>query len=173
MKRTAIVLASLLTVACSSAHKTDSSHVSQMNENRGASASSVTTGADASVAVDLSSLNAEIQRLQQQSDYFDFDKSAIKPKYRAIIQKQAEFIKAHKNDVVTLEGNADERGSERYNLALGNRRAEAVFEALVNLGVPAAQIKTVSFGKDKPRLSCHKEKCWKENRRVDFEHRLI
>ncbi len=168
MKKMAVVLASILTVACSSTQKSDSSHVSQ---TKGTNTSSASTAASA--ALELSNLNAEIQRLQGKSDYFDYDKSAIKPEYQAVIQKQAEFIKAHKNDVVTLEGNADERGSEKYNLALGNRRAEAVFESLVNLGVSQAQIKTVSFGKDKPRLSCHKEKCWKENRRVDFEHKLI
>ncbi len=168
MKKMAVVLASILTVACSSTQKPDSSHVSQTKENNTPSASTAATA-----ALELSNLNAEIQRLQGQSDYFDYDKSAIKPEYQAVIQKQAEFIKAHKNDVVTLEGNADERGGEKYNLALGSRRAEAVFESLVNLGVSQAQIKTVSFGKDKPRLSCHKEKCWKENRRVDFEHKLI
>lgn len=168
MKKIAVVLASVLTVACSSTQKSDSSHVSQTKENNTPSVSAAATA-----ALELSNLNAEIQRLQGRSDYFDYDKYAIKPEYQAVIQKQAEFIKAHKNDVVTLEGNADERGSEKYNLALGSRRAEAVFESLVNLGVSQAQIKTVSFGKDKPRLSCHKEKCWKENRRVDFEHKLI
>jgi peptidoglycan-associated lipoprotein len=171
MKKIAVVLASILIVACSSTKKVEVSHSSEANEKN---ASSVASAASASTAaLELSNLNAEIQRLQGQSDYFDYDKSAIRPEYQAVIQKQAEFIKAHKNDVVTLEGNADERGSEGYNLALGNRRAEAVFESLVNLGVSQAQIKTASFGKDKPRLSCHKEKCWKENRRVDFDHKLI
>ncbi len=171
MKKIAVVLVSILIVACSTTKKAEVSHSSDANEKNASSAASAASAS--ATALELSNLNAEIKRLQGQSDYFDYDKSAIKPKYQAVIQKQAEFIKAHKNDVVTLEGNADERGGEDYNLALGNRRAEAVFESLVNLGVPQAQIKKVSFGKDRPRLSCHKEKCWKENRRVDFEHKLI
>lgn len=167
MKKIAVVLASILAVACTSTQKPEAAHLSQAKDNTPAATAATTA------AVELSNLNAEIQRLQGQSDYFDYNKSAIKPEYQAVIKKQAEFIKTHKSDIVTLEGNADERGSEQYNVALGNRRAEAVFESLISLGVPRAQIKTVSFGKDKPRLSCHKEKCWKENRRVDFEHKLI
>ncbi len=167
MKKIAVVVASVLLVACSSTKKPESSQVSQVNEK------STPPVPVSTAAADLNALNAEMQRLVAESDYFDFDKSAIKPAYRAVIRKQADFLKSHRNDIVTLEGNADERGSEKYNLALGSRRAQAVFDALVNLGVPAAQIKTVSLGKDKPRLSCHQEKCWKENRRVDFDHKLI
>ncbi len=71
-----------------------------------------------------------------------------------------------------MEGNADERGSAEYNLALGDRRANAVRKNLELLGIPTAQIKTLSFGEEKPRLLCHEEKCWQENRRDDFVHKL-
>ena len=117
-------------------------------------------------------LAAEIQELQKQSIYFDFDKADIKPEYKDVIVKQAEFIKAHKNDVVTVEGNCDERGSTEYNVALGDRRANAARNSLELLGVPETQIKTVSLGEEKPRLTCHEENCWKENRRDDFVHGL-
>ncbi len=169
MKRIAVVVASVLVIACSSAKKPETSQMSEAGETK----TNVPQTPISTAAADLSALEAEMRSLKGESEYFDFDKSVIKPEYVAMIRKQAEFIKGHKNDVVTLEGNADERGSEKYNLGLGNRRAGAVFEALVNMGVPAAQLKTVSFGKDKPRLSCHKEKCWKENRRVDFDHNLV
>ncbi|MGB8410375.1 MAG: OmpA family protein, partial [Gallionella sp.] len=86
--------------------------------------------------------------------------------------KQAAFLKAHNNDVVTIEGNCDERGSPEYNLALGDRRADAARKSLEILGVPETQIKVVSFGLEKPRLTCHEERCWKENRRDDFVHKL-
>lgn len=122
--------------------------------------------------MDLSRLTAEIQQLERQSDYFDYNKFAVKPEFQNVIQKEAEFIKGHKQDFVTLEGNADERGSDRYNMDLGNRRAAAVEKSLVMLGVSPAQIKVVSLGEEKPRLPCHQEKCWKENRRVDFVHQL-
>ena len=113
-----------------------------------------------------------MRELEKQSIYFDFDRYAVKPEYRNIVQIQAEFIKAHKNAMVTVEGNADERGSNEYNLALGDKRANAVRKNLELLGVPATQIRAVSMGEEKPRLSCHEEKCWKENRRADFAHKL-
>lgn len=115
---------------------------------------------------------AEIRALQKLSIYFDYNKFSINPEYTEIIQRQASFISAHKNDMVTVEGNADERGSNEYNLALGDKRAHAVRKNLELLGVPATQIKAVSYGEEKPRLTCHEEKCWKENRRDDFIHRL-
>ena len=115
---------------------------------------------------------AELQALQRKSVYFDFDKYVVKPEYVEVVRQQAEFIKMHKNDFVTVEGNTDERGSGEYNLALGDRRAEAVRKNLEILGVPAAQIRAVSFGEEKPRLTCHEEKCWQEDRRDDFVHKL-
>ena len=168
MKKVAVLLASLLVAACASSHKTDVSQAVQPETANKATASA----AAAADAMELSKLNTEIQQMQKQSDYFDYNKYVVKAEYRSVIQKEAEFIKAHKNDVVTLDGNADERGSEGYNMALGEHRAEAVAKSLEMQGVPASQIKLVSFGKDKPRLTCHAEKCWKENRRVDFSHNL-
>lgn len=122
--------------------------------------------------IDARNLAEQQLELKNKSVYFDFDKSAVKSGYRNIIQQQANFIKSHGNDSVSVEGNCDERGSSKYNLALGERRANAVRKELETLGVSASQIKTVSFGKEKPRLTCHEEKCWKENRRVDFVHQL-
>ena len=95
-----------------------------------------------------------------------------KPEYRNIIQQQADFVVAHSKDIVTIQGNADERGSEEYNIALGDKRANAARKNLELLGVPSSQIKIVSFGEEKPREICHEEKCWKENRRDDFIHGL-
>ena len=118
--------------------------------------------------VEAAKLAAEIQKLHNESVYFDYDQSVIKPDFRAVNEKQAAEFKNQKNKVMVLEGNADERGSTAYNLALGERRANSVKKALVTLGVAKSKIKTVSFGKSKPKLDCHEEKCWKENRRVDF-----
>ena len=167
MKKITFVLASLLVAACSSTHKADTA-APQAAPQTAAPAPASATPAELAA----SKLAADLQGLQKESVYFDFDKYAVKPEYQDAIQKQAAFIKVHKNDVVTLEGNADERGSEKYNLALGNRRAKAVLKSLERLGVSASQIRTVSYGKDHPRLMCHEEKCWKENRRVDFVHKL-
>ena len=172
MNKLAFVLASLLVVACSSTHKADTSSETQTNTQNATSTASPATATVSAADLAANKLAAELQVLQKDSVYFDFDKSAVKPEFQDAIRKQAGFIKDHKNDVVTLEGNADERGSQRYNMALGNRRAKAVLKSLKNLGVPASQIKTVSFGKEKPRSLCHDESCWKDNRRVDFVHQL-
>jgi peptidoglycan-associated lipoprotein len=106
--------------------------------------------------------------LSNRSIYFDYDKYAIKPNVDGLISQHAKLLESYPQDYLTLQGNCDERGSSEYNLALGQRRADAVKERLVLLGVPAARIETVSFGKEKPRLTCHDEKCWQENRRADF-----
>ncbi len=106
--------------------------------------------------------------LSHKSIYFDYDKATIKPDEDPLISQHAKLLESYPRDVLTLQGNCDERGSAEYNLALGQRRAEAVKEKLVLLGVPDSRIETVSFGKEKPREPCHQEKCWKENRRADF-----
>ena len=109
--------------------------------------------------------------LKDKSIYFDYDKAVIKPDEDPLISQHAKLLESYPGDSLTLQGNCDERGSSEYNLALGQRRAEAIKEKLVLLGVPAARIETVSFGKEKPRELCHQERCWKENRRADFVDR--
>jgi len=113
-------------------------------------------------------LAAQAQAIQQNSVYFDFDEFTIKPEYHGIIEQLAAFMKAHENTAVTLEGNADERGSGEYNLSLGSKRAFAVRKSLEVMGIPGRRIETVSLGEEKPRLACHEEICWKENRRTDL-----
>jgi peptidoglycan-associated lipoprotein len=101
--------------------------------------------------------------------YFDFDQSSIRADQRAGLQADAKAIEARPNiGVVTLKGHCDERGSEEYNLALGERRAAAVKTYLVDLGVPASRLRTVSFGESDPAVAGHDESAWKWNRRVDF-----
>lgn len=179
MIKIAVILASLLLAACASSPKSDSSQAPRTDSSQSNSPSVTAPLAESeknapisSAAMEASKLAAEAQALQKQSVYFDFDRYVVKSKYRDVIQQQAAFIKAHKNDVVTLEGNADERGSNEYNLALGDKRANAVRKDLELLGVPATQIRVVSMGEENPRLSCHEEKCWKENRRNDFIHKF-
>jgi peptidoglycan-associated lipoprotein len=122
-------------------------------------------GSDAASAANLA---AEIMKLHKESVYFDYDKYDLKPEFRNIVDMQAASFKSRKNTALVLEGNADERGSAAYNMALGEKRANSVKKALVILGVPASKVKVVSFGNTRPKLACHEEKCWEENRRVDF-----
>ena len=100
--------------------------------------------------------------------YFDYDKYNIRPADQGTLAADAAFLKAHPNVRFTIEGHCDERGSTEYNLALGDNRASAVKQALVNLGVPAANIKTISYGKEKPSCTEHTEACWQQNRRGHF-----
>jgi peptidoglycan-associated lipoprotein len=171
MNKTAVLLASLLIAACASASKQEPAPASQASD-KATPTTVTTTAAVPDTGMESKKLAAEIQELQKQSVYFDFDKSKVKPQYQDVIAKEAQFIKEHDNDVVTVEGNADERGSNEYNLGLGSRRAESVEKSLEILGVQAKQIKIISYGEEKPRLTCHHEKCWKENRRADFVHSL-
>jgi len=112
-----------------------------------------------------------LQALGGKGVYFNYDDYSVKPEFQELIKQHAELLKSAKGYSVSLEGNADERGSVEYNLALGQKRAEAVKRNLKLLGLPEAQVEAVSFGKEKPRATCHEEKCWSENRRVDFAYK--
>ncbi len=100
--------------------------------------------------------------------YFDFDKSDLRPESVQTLAHSAEVIKAHPNWTVQIQGNCDERGSVEYNLALGERRANAALQALTQGGVSASQLKTISFGKEKPVCTESNEDCWQKNRHDHF-----
>ena len=103
--------------------------------------------------------------------YFDYDSYAIKPEFQALIDAHARYIKADKSRKVVIEGHTDERGGREYNLALGQRRAEAVRRALGLLGVADSQIEAVSFGKEKPAVQGNGEAAWSKNRRAEISYR--
>ena len=103
--------------------------------------------------------------------YFDFDKYVVKPEYRGVVEAHANFLKSRRGAKVTLEGHTDERGGREYNLALGQRRAEAVRNALTVLGVPDSQIDPISWGVEKPASLEKTEQGYQLNRRVEFTYR--
>jgi peptidoglycan-associated lipoprotein len=103
--------------------------------------------------------------------YFDYDSYTIKPEFQALIEAHAKFLKANASRHVGLEGHTDERGGREYNLALGQRRAEAVRRALALLGVADSQMEAVSFGKEKPADPGSNEEAWAKNRRVEIVYR--
>ena len=92
----------------------------------------------------------------------------IKDEYKAIVEAHAKYLQANRTLRVILQGNTDERGTREYNIALGQRRADAVKKLMMLLGATEVQIETVSFGKEKPRREGHDETSWAENRRVDI-----
>jgi len=106
--------------------------------------------------------------LAKRSIYFDYDSYAVRDEYRATIDAHARFLTSERNRRVIVQGNTDERGSREYNLALGQKRAEAVRRSLTAMGVPDAQVEAVSLGEEKPRTAAQDEASFAENRRADL-----
>lgn len=105
---------------------------------------------------------------QQRTIFYDYDAYSVKPQYQPLLEAHAALLKSRPDLRLSVEGNCDERGSRAYNLALGQRRADAVKRALVLLGVNAAQVSTVSFGAEKPKSTGHTEADLAQNRRSDL-----
>ena len=103
----------------------------------------------------------------QRSVYYDFDRADIKPEFRPAVEAHARYLRDNADARVTIEGNGDERGSREYNLALGQKRAEAVQRMMRLSGAADGQIEAVSFGEEKPKALGHDEASWAENRRSD------
>lgn len=100
--------------------------------------------------------------------FFDYNKSAVRDDLRAILAKNASILKSDKSTTVVIEGHADERGTSEYNIGLGESRAQAVRNYLVNLGIDAGRISVVSYGEEKPFCGERNEDCWQQNRRAHF-----
>ena len=107
----------------------------------------------------------------QRSVYFDYDSNIVKDEFVPVVKSNAQYVGQQRVSRVKIEGNTDERGSREYNLALGQRRADAVKERMTLLGVPAQQIETVSFGEEKPRADSETEQAFAENRRADIVYK--
>ena len=112
----------------------------------------------------------ELFTKEVQDAYFDLDKADIRADARDALSKTAQFLRSYPQVKVVLEGHCDERGSTEYNLALGDRRAQAAKDFLVSLGVAADRMQTVSYGKERPFCTDHNEACWQQNRRGALRH---
>jgi peptidoglycan-associated lipoprotein len=106
--------------------------------------------------------------LSRRSVFFDYDSNAVKDEFKPLVSEHAKYLSTNRTKRVTIQGNTDERGSREYNIALGQRRADAVKQMMTLLGAPAAQIETVSFGEEKPRGQGNSEQAYAENRRADI-----
>jgi peptidoglycan-associated lipoprotein len=100
--------------------------------------------------------------------YFDFDRYDIRPDGAAIIQAKAAFMTAHTNVNAEIQGHCDERGTEVYNMALGDRRAKGAYNYITSLGVPGSRLSTVSYGEERPLDPASSEAAWAKNRRAQF-----
>ena len=108
--------------------------------------------------------------LSKRSVYFDYDSNAVKDEYRPVISAHAKYLSQNRSRRVRIEGNTDERGSREYNLALGQRRADAVKQMMELSGASGSQIETLSFGEEKPKATGSDESSWAENRRADIRY---
>jgi peptidoglycan-associated lipoprotein len=130
------------------------------------STSSSTVGHSISDAVTSSDLNDKLQNQIGNKVYFALDSSALTTDAKSTLNKQAEFIKQNPGYTFQVQGHADERGTGEYNLALGERRASAVKNYLVQQGVEDNRVSTLSFGKERPEVIGHSEDAWQKNRRA-------
>ncbi|AJR08010.1 peptidoglycan-associated lipoprotein Pal [Photobacterium gaetbulicola] len=165
LKGLAIALPMFTLAACSSSESTDSSAASETNTGSTTEQSTVVTSPVEQEPV-LSEQELRSQQLrQEQTIYFKFDNAEIQPDYQDMLTAHAEYLRDNAEVKVIVEGHADERGTPEYNIALGERRANAVAKYLQALGVSASQISIVSYGEEKPLVLGHTEADYAKNRR--------
>jgi peptidoglycan-associated lipoprotein len=108
-------------------------------------------------------------RAELRAIHFDFDKYAIRPGDAKILDANAEWLKSNPDSLVLIEGHCDERGTNEYNMALGDRRAKATMNYLLSRGVQSARMSTISYGEERPLCTEHNEACWSQNRRAELK----
>ncbi len=164
----ALILSSALVLAaCGSSVKLDDkAKVEERNPVPTAGADTRTVTPVAAVTTDP--LNDPKGILAKRSVYFDFDSYIVKDEFKPVVEAHAKYLGSNKGRKIVIQGNTDERGGREYNLALGQKRAEAVRKSLATLGVSESQMEAVSFGKEKPKATGSDEASWAENRRADI-----
>lgn len=144
--------------------------VESRNPNAGAGGAAGSGSAQSQVStVNLDAANGGALAGSMRIVYFDFDSFVVKDEYRNVIEANAKALNANRNKRVSVEGHTDERGGSEYNLALGQKRAEAVAKSLTLLGATTAQVEAVSFGKERPANPGHDEAAWAQNRRAEIK----
>lgn len=175
-----VVVACAVLAACGSSVKLDNPPVEDRNgtavgSNTGTQGQGGNASGVAGSGVKSVDLGASAQDVFMKSAtrlvYFDYDSFVIREEFQSVVEAHAKFLKANPGRKVALEGHTDERGGREYNLALGQKRAEAVRRALGVLGVSENQMEAVSFGKEKPALSGSTEDAMAKNRRAEISYR--
>lgn len=168
-----IILINLL-AACASKKEPTSPTPAPASTSTSATAPKAEGAKPASAApvskTDIDPLDDPNSILANRSAYYPFDVAVVQEEDKPMIQAHAKYLAGHSNRNVRLEGNCDERGSNEYNLGLGQRRADGVKKMLELGGAKTAQLESVSYGEEKPRCADHDEACWKQNRRTDLNY---
>lgn len=165
---TAAVSAALLLAACSSQPPAPEQTPATVSDSK---APTTTTAPVTTSGVDpysLAALKDPKSAVYKRSVFFDYDQYVIKDEFKSLIEAHGMFLVKNPKIKMLIQGNADERGSREYNLALGQKRADAVKKALLLQGATEAQIESVSLGEEKPRCTESAEACWGQNRRGDM-----
>lgn len=183
MQLTKLILALSLTallVACGPGNikedtgQTDEQQSGQQEEGaevgglKGANGAEGTALSEATVSYEKGAINDPNNVLAEKVIYFEFDSDQISPDYQELIAHHGKYLAANPDMSVRLEGHADERGSREYNVALGNRRAQAVRRLILFQGVNANQVSVISYGEEKPVALGHDDESWRLNRRVEL-----
>ncbi len=179
MKRIlAAVLATAILAACSSTPTKEQDGAAV--EDRGAAGSQPTTKPPVATGPSTTPMDGKgvsgnplkdpANVLSKRSIYFELDSNVVKEEFKPLVSAHARYLQQNPAQKLTVQGNADERGSREYNLALGQRRADAVKQMMQLLGAKTDQIETVSFGEEKPKATGHDEASWNENRRADLAY---
>jgi peptidoglycan-associated lipoprotein len=174
LKQSVLILAMALALGACTTKKLDSAPVGDASTSGAQGAGSGANGAGQSSVTGIdasqSASNTAGPQGVSQVVYFDFDSFVVRASDRQVVEAHARFLQANKNRRVTLEGNTDERGGREYNLALGQKRAEAVRRSLNLLGVGDGQIEAISYGEEKPAATGASEDAYSQNRRVEFKY---
>jgi len=167
LTRIAMSIAALALAACSSTKLAETADVT----GKAVAAPTTPAAAQSAVApVVADHLNPNSLISKERSVFFDFDQFVIKASDGPLIERQGKYLASKQSLAIRVEGNADERGGREYNLALGQKRADAVVRALKVYGVGEKQLEAVSFGSEKPAMQGHDEAAWAQNRRVDLAY---
>lgn len=167
----ALVVANLLLAGCAST--TPNADVSTGGGSTKAPTTDTSTQADTRGSGQPPKVEPKVDplktgKLAERSVYFEYDKYDVKEEFRSLVEAHGKFLAGNPSRSVRIEGNADERGSREYNLALGQKRAEAVRRALTSFGASEKQLEATSNGEEKPKATGHDEKSWATNRRADL-----
>jgi peptidoglycan-associated lipoprotein len=163
---TTVVSGAILLAACSSPVKVEEKPAAPVAAAPKAAPDSRTVSTV--VAPTIDPLTDPNNILSKHSVYFDFDSYVVKKEFNPVVEAHGKYVAGSKTRKILIQGNTDERGGSEYNLALGQKRAEAVRKAMALLGTPDSQMEAVSYGKEKPKASGNDEAAWAENRRADI-----
>ena len=164
-----LVLPALLALTLAACSSTGPETAGTAVEDRGAGVATVTAGSASGSGI--AALTDPNNILSKRSVFFDFDSYVIKQEARPLVEAHARFLVQNPQMRMLIQGNTDERGSREYNLALGQKRAEAVQRSLTLLGAGPEQIEAVSFGEERPAATGSDEAAWSQNRRADIKDR--